>query len=295
MVHTDIRLSQLMKIYIDGIPLDLTSKLLSFKTRFSFSLLTHIHMHAKSQSKHAGEGLPATGGKMSRQALLGLVDNLFSYCRKLNLKLPETTWGEYYDDTNYSQQAAENKSEIIKSFTKQANPSIAWDLGANDGRFSRILSEQGIFTVAFDIDEVAVQKNWQQVVKNKERNLLPLLSDLTNPSPGIGWAGKERKSLTERSPVDLVMALALVHHLAIANNVPFDMIARFMADLGRWLIIEFIPKEDSQVQRLLASREDIFKDYHENIFQNRFSQYYEIIQCEKIQDSLRSLYLMRKK
>ena len=91
------------------------------------------------------------------------------------------------------------------------------------------------------------------------------------------------------------MALALVHHLAIANNVPFDMIARFMADLGRWLIIEFIPKEDSQVQRLLASREDIFKDYHEDEFQNWFSQYYEIIQCEKIQDSLRSLYLKRKK
>ena len=85
--------------------------------------------------------------------------------------------------------------------------------------------------------------------------------DLTNPSPGLGWESEERDSLLERGPCDAALALALVHHLAIGNNLPLPMVARFLARVCRTLIIEFVPKSDSQVQRLLASREDIFPDY----------------------------------
>jgi hypothetical protein len=116
--------------------------------------------------------------------------------------------------------------------------------------------------------------------------------DLTNPSPALGWAHEERESLLDRGPADAVMALALVHHLAIANNVPLEEVARFMRRCGRQLIIEFVPKEDSQVKRLLAMREDIFTAYTREGFEQAFSQFFSIRRAESIRDSIRTLYLM---
>lgn len=106
--------------------------------------------------------------------------------------------------------------------------------------------------------------------------MLPLRMDLTNPSPGLGWRNSERESMQARGPVDLVMALVLIHHLAISNNVPLLDVANYFADLGEYLIIEFVPKSDSQVRRLLTSREDIFPDYTLDGFKNAFTQCYSL-------------------
>jgi hypothetical protein len=292
--HTDVRLAQLLRTYVDGIPLDLVSKLLPARTRLSFPLLTHIHLHARAQRTHADKSIASTRGTMSRRALLGLLDSLRSCCDKMRWKLPATTWGEYYKDTNYSDAAADHKVECVRAMVEIAQPTSAWDLGANDGRYSRLISETGVFTVAFDIDPVSVELNWRQVTRDGDANLLPLLCDLSNPSPGIGWAAAERRSLMDRGPVDLVVALALIHHLAIGNNVPLGMTAEFFARLGQWLIIEFVPKDDSQVQRMLASREDIFGDYSEDGFRSEFQRHYEIVRHEPLRDSTRSIYLMRR-
>jgi hypothetical protein len=125
--------------------------------------------------------------------------------------------------------------------------------------------------------------------------MLPLVMDLTNPSPGLGWAHAERDALLDRGPADTVIALALIHHLAISNNVPLVRLAEFFARTGRNLIIEFVPKSDSQVQRLLSTREDIFPGYHQEGFETTFSSRYEILAREDIPQSERSLYLMRRK
>jgi len=292
--HTDVRLMQLLRSHVDGIPLDLASRLLPAKTRLSFSLLTHIHLHARAQRSNANKPVAKARGSMNRRALMGLIDSLESCCRGLEWKLPDTEWSDYYTDTNYSSDAASHKAECVRSMAQAAAPTAAWDLGANDGRFSREISRTGVFTVAFDVDPVAVEKNWRQVVDNDDSALLPLLCDLTNPSPGIGWAAAERRSLADRGPVDLVVALALVHHLAIGNNVPLGMIAEFFARLGLWLIVEFVPKEDSQVQRLLASREDIFHNYKEAEFEEAFKGHYEIVRRERVRDSSRVIYLMKR-
>jgi hypothetical protein len=120
------------------------------------------------------------------------------------------------------------------------------------------------------------------------------LIDLTNPSPSLGWANHERRSLTERGPVDTVMALALVHHLAIANNVPLTKIAEYFSSLSPNLIIEFVPKEDSQTKRLLASREDIFDQYNSHGFEQAFAGYFEIIDKVAVEESVRTIYRMRR-
>ncbi len=129
----------------------------------------------------------------------------------------------------------------------------------------------------------------------KNANLLPLLLDLTNPSPGAGWASDERMMIDQRGPADTILALALVHHLAISNNLPFDKIAQYFARLGRSLVVEFIPKDDSQVSRLLVSREDIFDGYTQTGFEDSFSSYFTIEHREPVAGSGRVLYMMRRR
>jgi ribosomal protein L11 methylase PrmA len=183
----------------------------------------------------------------------------------------------------------------VRSFVNQVSPKTVWDLGANTGEFSRIASDMQIPTVAFDIDPGAVQQNYALVKKNKEKFILPLVMDLTNPSPDLGWRNAERDSMNARGPVDLVMALALIHHLAISNNVPLVSLADYFSELSEYLIIEFVPKEDSQVKRLLASRLDIFPDYSLEGFKHAFEQTFKIINERPVQGSARTLFLMKRK
>ncbi len=293
MAHTDVRLSQLMRVYIDGVPLDLASSLLPWKTRLTPGLLTHIHLHAGAQKRYAGQAV-GQRPQVSEMAFLGLLDNLISTVRGLDWKAQGTEWGAYYEGTNYSKDAFEQKRRLVESFLQQVQPQVVWDLGANNGEFSRVASEMGAQTVAFDIDPAAVEQNYRQVVEKKETRLLPLVLDLTNPSPAMGWANDERGSLVERGPADAVLALALIHHLAISNNVPLLQVAEFFARCARWLVIEFVPKSDSQVQRLLASRADIFPNYTREGFEAAFNQVYAIRRVEAIPGSERWLYLMER-
>ena len=295
MCYKDIRLNQLLRIYIDGVPLDLASLLLPFRTRFRFPLLSHIHLHAKSQEHFADKIIDTGSRKVSRLALLGLIDNLESAVRKTSWQPQGTEWAGYYQDTNYSPDAFHHKRQLVSEFLAEIEPEAVWDLGANTGIFSRIAGERGIPVISFDIDPASVEQNYLECVKKGEANVLPLVLDLTNPSPGIGWENQERMSLLERGPTDTVLALALVHHLAISNNLPLGNVADFFSKVCNSLVIEFVPKRDSQVQRLLATREDIFCDYTEQVFETEFRERFTIERSSKIRDSERTMYLMRKR
>lgn len=295
MAYQDIRLNQLFRIYIDGIPLDLASSLLPSRTRLRFPLLSHIHIHAKSQNYFSDKIVNVKNKRVSQRSILGLIDNLKSAIKKLNWKPHGTQWVRYYDDTNYSEKSFNHKKKLVEDFIRMTSPKSVWDLGANIGLFSRIASDMKIPTISFDIDPAAVEKNYLNCKKKGETRILPLLLDLTNPSPAIGWANNERMSLIQRGPADTALALALLHHLAISNNLPFERIASFFDGICSSLIIEFIPKDDSQVKRLLATREDIFSDYTRENFENEFSKYFNITKSENIEDSKRVLYLMEKR
>jgi len=296
MSYTDIRLQQLLKIYIDGVPLDLASRLLPRRSYVRFALLSHIHLHAQSQKRYAGEHASETKiqGGMSKFRLSALLDNLEAAIQSLKWREKNTEWGEYYTFTNYSADSFQQKKKIVVKFLQLVRPKSVWDLGANTGVFSRLASEQKIFTVAFDLDEAAVEKNVLTCLQNNEQYLFPLLLDLTNPSPSIGWAHKERLSLEERGPADLILALALIHHLTISNNVPFSLIADFFAKIGNHAIVEFVPRDDSQVKKLLATREDLFSFYTQEHFEESFSRYFNIKKQELVPGTKRTIYLMKK-
>jgi hypothetical protein len=295
MSNSDVRLNKLLRIYIDGIPLDLTSKLLPFRTHFKFSILSHIHLHAKSQKHYADKTINVSKKQISKLSFIAIIDNLESSVRKLKWHPKGTEWADYYKDTNYSSEGFEHKKQIVSKFLNNIKPKNIWDLGANDGTFSRIASKKGIQTISFDIDPVAVERNYLECENNNETNILPLVIDLTNPSPGIGWDNQERTSLIKRGPADTVIALALIHHLAISNNLPFIKISVFLKNICNSLIIEFVPKSDSKVQRLLSTREDIFPNYTQQMFESELGKYFEIKNSEKIKNSDRILYQMKKR
>lgn len=294
MALKDVRLNQLLRVYIDGVPLDLASELLPWSMRLNFGLATHIHLHAKAQQRYAGEEVKSRGGTMTKPALLALIDSLDSTVRKLEWKAGGTEWGNYYEITNYSDAAFEHKKELIRSWSDRIKPAMTWDLGGNTGVFSRVAGECGAHVISWDIDPTAVEVNYRKVKEEKTEKLLPLLLDLTNPSPAIGWANRERDSFGERGPADMLLALAVIHHLAISNNVPLPQLAKFFAENGKWLVIEFVPKSDSQVKKLLASREDIFPNYTRQGFEAAFRQCYKFHEAVEVRESERVLYLMER-
>ncbi len=295
MSYKDVRLSQLLRIYIDGIPIDLASSLLPLRSWFKFSMLYHIHLHAKSQKRFAKKSLNRSSRQLTHHSFLGLIDNLESLIKGLKWKDVDTEWVNYYQDTNYSPTSFQHKKEIVRELVRKVGPKNVWDFGANIGVFSRISTNLGIPTISFDFDLAAVESNYLNCIKDGDKNLLPLVLDLTNPSPGIGWQNVERMSLIDRAPTSLAIALALIHHLAISNNLPFDKIANFFSDICYSLIIEFVPKSDSQVQRLLSFREDIFVNYTRREFVKKFNQYFKVTDVEEIKESERVIYLFEKR
>lgn len=297
MARRDARFGQLSRVFMDGTPLDLASALLPRRSWLSPGALMHLHLHALAQRRYSGNGAGATSRQahVKPHALRALIESLRSAVAGLRWTPDGTEWADYYSDTNYTAEASADKQRLVEAFIDRVRPSTLWDLGANTGRFSRLASRRGILTIAFDLDAAAVEKNYRDCVASGNQHELPLVLDLTNPSPAFGWAGNERFALHQRGPADLVQALAIVHHLAISNNVPFTKIAEYFARLGRALVIEFVPKSDSQVRRLLASRVDVFDDYTRPAFESAFARYFDLESVADIRGSDRVLYLMRRR
>ncbi len=298
MSRRDVRLSALVRADPDGIPLDLAKGLVPWRTRLNFGLLSHLHLHANAQVRHAGDdddGQAAKRARISRSKLVALIGNLRSTVAGLAWKPGGTEWSDYADHTSYNDRATESKARLVEAFVRQAPGPRAWDLGANTGRYSRIAADAGKRVLAFDIDPAAAEQHYRQVRAERRTDILPLILDVANPSPGIGWANRERRSLLERADPDVVMALALVHHLAISRNVPLPMLLDLFADLAPWVIVEFVPKEDVMVRRLLATRRDVFPDYTLEGFRAAAGARFDVVDEQSIEDSPRTLFLLRRR
>lgn len=293
MACCDPRLGQLTRQHLDGVPLDLASALLPRRTWLRPGLLIHLHLHARAQSKYLNRDRKVAARPVTRHGLLGILESLESTVRALGWKPAGTEWAAYYDHTNYDQASRQDKETVVKAWIERCQPALVWDLGANDGTFSRLAAEHGAVTVAWDIDPSAVEQCYRHSVRAGQKQLYPALLDLTNPSPALGWNLTERQSLFERRRPDLAMALALLHHLAIGNNVPLDRCADFFKRVTDTLIIEWVPKTDSKVAALLRNRRDIFSDYDEAGFTRAFTRHYRVQERHRVKNSDRVLYFLK--
>ena len=289
----DPRARVLLRASLEGVPLDLASRLLPASSRLNVGLLAHVYLHARSQAAAPGPPRVPAKGTMGRTRLLALIDGLRRTVKSLKPPRRSSTWGEYTPCTSYSEAAASSKERIVRELLAEAGGSVIWDVGANDGHYSEIAAHREASVVALDADDNAVERMYARS-RSQTSSILPLVMDLANPSPALGWNLEERRSLFERSNADLVMALALVHHLAIGHNLPLGHIATFFARLAPRLILEWVPKSDPMTQRLLASREDIFAEYTLTGLREAFLPHFVIERECAIDDSDRILLGMRR-
>jgi ribosomal protein L11 methylase PrmA len=231
---------------------------------------------------------------MSALGQQALLDNLRRTVSGLRWR-PEGQWIDYGTLTSYTERAAASKRSIVARLLAATEGRSVWDLGANVGTYSGVAAEAGRRVLAFDLDPGSVERHWLALDDAGRTAILPLVMDLTNPSPGLGWNLAERRSLVDRGPADVLLALALIHHLAIGNNVPLPMLASFLARLGRWLIIEFVPKQDPMVQGLLATRPDVFPGYTLDGFRSALEREFRVAESVPIDDSLRTLILAERR
>jgi hypothetical protein len=294
MAHRDGRLGILQRDFIDGVPLDLAAELLPRRTRWSPGLAAHVHLHARAQRRHGtGDDAPARRVSISDNRRRALLDHLRRTVESLHLTAAGTQWAEYADQTSYSPTGTAAKEAIVGRMLAAVAGHRAWDIGANVGRYSTIAAEAGYDVLAVDGDWAAVERHYLALRKAGETRILPVLGDITDPSPAIGWANQERASLLERADADVVVALALVHHLAIGRNVPLPMLSDLLARLAPNLVIEWVPKEDPMLQRLLAAREDVFPSYSLHGFRAAFANQFEILEEATIPESTRILFRMQ--
>ncbi len=293
--YRDVRLLQLLRVHLDGVPLDLASSLLPARARLDPHLVLHVFLHARAQRRYRARGGAARPRRLDRKGLENVIRALRAAVSRLRWRSAGSEWSAYYEGDSYEATAFAQKKALVAGYLERIAPAAVWDLGANTGVFSRIAAERGAQTLAFDADPACVDQLYREIRKREDTRILPLLLDVTNPSPGLGWAHAERASLLDRRAADAVLALALVHHLAIANNVPLDRVAALFARLAPWLIVEFVPKSDPKVELLLATREDVFPDYTREGFEAAFATAFETLESDPIEGSGRILYRMRRR
>ncbi len=295
MSQVDPRLGRLLRTWIDGIPLDVADSMLSWRSRWSrVSVLLHLSLHSRSQRRHEGDSSAPKSARLSKQRLLNLIESLDEAVEKTRWDAKGTEWADYYDATNYSGEAFEHKIAEVGRMLRESAPETVWDLGANNGTFSRLAAQSGARVVAIDFDPAAVDRCFI-AEQGSDHEILPLLMDLTNPSPALGWAHRERDSLASRGPCDMGLALASMHHLILTGGVPLARVVANLAELCRSLVLEFVPREDSQVERMLGVRESRLYEFDRSSFETVVAECFEIVERVAIVDSVRVLYRLRRR
>jgi hypothetical protein len=284
--------NKLFAVYPNGIPLDVLVSLLPQRSKWNMHTYLHIHLQAKFSGNKKGK--PATGNKFSKEKLEILVKGLENLVQKLSLKKTKTVWDDYYTETILGTDYLKAKTGLVQSYFAGIKFKTVIDLGANDGRFSLLFTNDKKL-IATDADPNCINELYLKIKKEKRSNILPLVNNLVSPSPAIGWNNAERESITRRLKADLVLALALVHHLAIANNVPLQLIADWLQPMAENLIIEFVPKSDEKVKLLLKNRKDIFDGYCLENFKTIFSNKYDLLKEEEVGNTGRVLLLMKRR
>lgn len=284
---------------LEGISLQKLSQLLPIKSYLNPTILTNIHLLAKYDKKYESDK-KTVKNNLSKTAQIKLVDGLYDFIS--NLSVNETTeWDNYYNQINYNDAAYQFKKEFTKDWFLSIKGKTLIDIGGNDGTFSRELKAVADLVLVADVDPNAVEQNYRQILKNKEKNILPIVSDVLNPVANYGFNNAERFSFIDRVKdcnLDGCLALAVIHHITLSGNIPFSLSAQFFSKMAPNLLIEFPTRNDSWVQFLLDSKREFrnhFDFYNEENFEKEYSVYFEIVKKVKIDSAERILYCLKRR
>lgn len=292
--YKDIPFHPWLRGSIDGITADCCNNLMSWRDLLRPGVLKDVCLHAKLQSTFGDTsqnvrsdlfeaGFSAAMIKSNVRRLRKLVGRLRWNCRG-------SEWSDYSENNSYAEIDNGLKEGFVRDVVQSRKWRLVWDLGCNTGNYSRIAAENARCVVAMDRDHLAVDRLYRKLKQEGNTSILPLVNNLADPSPNIGWRNRERKTLPERGRPDLLLCLALIHHLTISANIPVGDFVDWLAGLGGDLVIEFVTKDDAMVQKLLRNKEDQYHDYTLERFESCLSRAFRIQRRETLTSGTRILY-----
>ena len=280
---------------IEGITPAECRNLLSMRDVFRRGALTDVFLHARLERRYASSErdlkteLRSAGFR--KELIVANVGRLERFVRRLRPPQSGSAWSEYGATTSYSEEDAARKRRFVAAAVAAESPRLVWDVGANDGRHSRDAAESAQYVVAMDADAVVVDRLYEELAADRTADILPLVVNVVDPSPGLGWRGLERHSLPERGRPDLVIALALIHHVSIAGNVPVSSFVDWLRDLGGSVVVEFPTPDDPMVKRLLSrKRPNDHPDYRRDWFERCLGERFDVVESTELGSGSRVLY-----
>jgi SAM-dependent methyltransferase len=295
--YKDCHFQGFMRAAIDGVDVQTANALFGFRDRFRKGVLSHVWLQSKLDRRYGGSSenvrssLKSAG--FNRELILVNVRKLQKLVNKLQWQASDSEWGDYTEFHNYSEDDHLRKEEFVRNAISAEKPATVWDIGCNTGQFSRIAAAECAQVVSTDIDHVAVERLFLN--PDTPANILPLVQNVADPSPNWGWRNRERSDLQSRSKPDLVLCLALIHHVVITANIPLAEFIDWLAGLSDRLVIEYVSRKDDKVQTLLRNKEDKYQDYSRESLEKQLKRHFDISRQQEVNNGDRSLYLCVRK
>jgi len=294
--YRDIHVGAFFRTNLDGLQQQLANDLLPFKARLRPSVMMHMLAHNRFIRKSSEyEGTTEAAAIQTRGRQLDLLRQLRVFIAGLKAARAASTWSDYYENTNYVEAAFEEKKRLVSGFFDGRHLSTIWDVGANDGTFSRLVAPAAQTVLALDLDHNAVNANFAFNRRHGHKNIHALVYDVGNPTPALGFRNRERSTLEERSKPDAILALAVIHHLSLTNNVPLTESVRYFAERTPELVIEWVGRDDSQVKRLLAQKTVAYDWYSEDNFAGAYQERFALQSKTPIAGTDRAIYHFRRR
>jgi SAM-dependent methyltransferase len=292
--YKDIPFHPWLRGSLEGIAPEHCARLMSVRDLFRAGVFTHVYLQAKAQALYAHtsrnlkqEFRQAGFHKAVIQANLRRLKKLV---QRLRWQRTTSAWADYDSKAPYSDSDHEQKGAFVTHVARSHSWRLVWDLGCNLGVFSRMVADHASYVVAIDADALVIERLYQALKAEKNRSILPLVNNLADPSPNLGWRGRERGALVERGKPDLVLCLALIHHMVIGNHIPLREFVDWLAEVAPALVIEFVTRDDPMVQTLLRHKADHYEDYQTGYFEHCLSERFVVVRREPLRSATRILY-----
>ena len=290
--------TRILRSNLEGVSAVDASKLLKGLARFRRGVISHVTFPAlveMSISRRERDNVPAkrrAQNKQSKAMVVGLVQSLARLIASFESSIRHTDWSEYDKTHTYAEPDLDAKKKFVEQHVRSKKRGSIWDIGCNTGTFSQICSPYASQVIAIDGDHDAVEKLYIRESKKRHSNILPIVMDLANMSPGQGWSGQERKSFTDRGTPDLIICLALIHHLRISANIPIKKYLDWLASLKCDVLIEFVDRHDEMVVKLLTNKREQYTDYCRHEFERVVMELFLIRDQKEIKQGSRVLYML---
>ena len=292
--YKDIPFQPWLRGNLEGIEPAQCAHLLSFRDRFRPGVLSHVVLQAKAQAAYAQtarnlkQDLRQAG--FHKALIQANVGRLQKQIAQLTWQPARSTWSDYTEALPYTAREQQQKAAFVQRITHSQRWPLVWDLGCNTGTFARIAAENADYVLAMDLDALVVERLYGALKQEHSPNILPLISNVADPAPNLGWRGRERKALVERGRPDLTLCLALLHHVVIGAHIPLREFITWLASLGTALVIEFVTRDDPMVQSLLRHKADHYTDYDLEYFERCLAEAFAIARHETLESGTRRLY-----